>query len=91
MTIWALTKPMGQRARPKPKHLAAKLLAIRQRLGLSQSELARLLDYQLTPARVSECESDSREPNLLVLLAYSRAGNIPVEKIIDDEIDLTRK
>ena len=27
---------MGQQPRPKPKHLATKLLAIRQRLGVSQ-------------------------------------------------------
>lgn len=29
---------MGQRPRQKPEHLAAKLLAIRQQLGLSQSQ-----------------------------------------------------
>jgi transcriptional regulator with XRE-family HTH domain len=81
---------MGYRPRPKPKRLAAKLLAIRERLGLSQSEMADLLGYQLTSARISEYESGIREPNLLVLLAYSRAANIPVEKIIDDDLNLTR-
>jgi transcriptional regulator with XRE-family HTH domain len=77
---------VGQKPRPKPQHLAAKLLAIRQRLGLSQADMVRLLDCQLTSARLSEYESGIREPNLLVLLAYSRAANIPVENIIDDEL-----
>lgn len=80
---------MGQHARPRPRYLAAKLLAIRERLGLSQAELVRLLDCQLTPARICEYESGIREPNLLVLLAYSRAENIPLEKIVDDELNLT--
>ena len=79
---------MGQRPRPKPKHLAAKLFAIRKRLKLSQSEMADLLDCQLTSARVSEYESGIREPNLLVLLAYARTAKIPVERIIDDDLDL---
>ena len=79
---------MGQRPRSKPVRLAAKLLVIRQRLGVSQSELVRLLDCQLTPARICEYESGIREPNLLTILAYSRAASVPVEKIIDDDLDL---
>jgi transcriptional regulator with XRE-family HTH domain len=79
---------MGQYPRPRPKHLAAKLLAIRQRLGLSQSRMAHLLNAQVSSARVCEYESDIREPSLLTLLAYARAANIPVEKIIDDKIEL---
>ena len=79
---------MGQHARPKPRHLAAKLLAIRQRLGVSQSEMVRLLNSQLSSARVSEYESGIREPSLLTILAYSRAANISVERIIDDELTI---
>jgi transcriptional regulator with XRE-family HTH domain len=79
---------MGQKPRPKPQFLAAKLLAIRQRLGVSQSEMLRLLNAQISTARVSEYESGIREPNLLTLLAYSRAANIPVEQIIDDELTI---
>jgi len=79
---------MGQHPRPKPRHLAAKLLAIRQRLGVSQSEMVRLLNAQLSSARVSEYESGIREPSLLTILAYSRAASIPVEKIIDDELTI---
>ena len=79
---------MGKQARPRPQQLAAKLLAIRQRLGVSQSGMVRLLDFQVSVARVSEYEHGLREPNLLTLLAYSRAANIPVEKIIDDELTI---
>ena len=79
---------MGQRPRQKPKHLPAKLLEIRERLGLSQSEMIRLLDSQMPCARISEYESGTREPNLLLLLAYSRVARIPLEKIIDDALTI---
>lgn len=79
---------MGQRPRPKPKHLAAKLLAIRHSLESSQAEIVRLLDCQLTSARISEYESGTREPSLLTVLAYARAAGITVEQIIDDDLDL---
>jgi len=79
---------VGQRPRPKPKHLAAKLLALRERLGLSQAELARLPDFQLTSARVSEYEHGAREPSLPVLLAYARVAKILLENIVDDDLSL---
>lgn len=78
---------MGE-PRQRPKRLAAKLLAIRRKLGASQSEMERLLDFQVSTARISEFEHDKREPNLLVLLAYSRLAEIPVEQLIDDDLDL---
>ena len=77
---------MGQQPRPKPRHLAAKLRVIRQRLGVSQSEMVRLLNAHLTSARVSEYESGIREPSLLTILAYSRVAGVTVEKIIDDKL-----
>jgi transcriptional regulator with XRE-family HTH domain len=49
--------------------------------------MVRLLNFQVTSARVSEYEKGIREPNLLVLLAYARAAGISVEEIIDDDID----
>jgi len=79
---------MGKQARPRPRYLAAKLLAIRQGLGLSQSEMVRLLGPRLSSARVSEYEAGRREPNLLTILAYARAARVPVEKIIDDELTI---
>ena len=79
---------MPQHPRPRPKHLASKLLAIRQRLGVSQSEMVRLLKAQISTARISEYESGIREPNLLTILAYARAAKVPVEKIIDDKLKI---
>ena len=73
--------------RPRPKHLAAKLLQIRQSLGLSQPTLAKVLGVRAYND-ISKYELDRNEPPLFVLLAYSRAADIPLERIIDDELIL---
>jgi len=77
-------------ARPRPKHLAAKLLQIRLRLGLSQHGLVKrlLVQDQIHYTNVSKYELDKNEPPLAILLAYSRVARIPVERIIDDDLDL---
>jgi transcriptional regulator with XRE-family HTH domain len=79
---------MGTRARKKPRHLAKKLLAIRQHLGLSQSQIAKRLGFRTSYARVSEYESGTREPNLMVLLRYSEIANVHMEALVNDRIDL---
>jgi len=79
---------MGSKSRRKPQHLAAKLLAIRSTLGVSQFNMARLLDSDLPHTRLSEYESGRREPNLLLLLRYARLAKVPVENLIDDNLDL---
>jgi len=79
---------MGQRPRPKPEYLAAKLLAIRERLGLSQSDMVRLLDCQLSRARICEYEKGVREPNLLVLLRYAEVAGLHMETIVNDKVKL---
>ena len=71
-------------ARPRPKHLAAKLLQIRQKLGLSQPKLAKRIGVQHY-TDISKYERDVNEAPLAVLLAYSRASGIPVERLIDDD------
>ena len=79
------------RQRQRPKHLAKKLLAIRKKLGLSQSELAERLE--LTAAgvpRISEWEHDKREPDLIVLLRYARLAGIRMATIVDDRIKLPK-
>jgi len=78
---------MGNR-RPKPERLAAKLLAIRQHLGVSQTKMMKLLESDLNYTRISEWEIGRREPNLMVLLQYARLANVPVENLIDDDLDL---
>jgi len=74
-------------ARPRPKQLAAKLLQIRHSLGLSQPKLAKVLGVHAYND-ISKYELDKNEPPLFVLLAYSRAADIPLEKIVDDELTL---
>jgi len=79
---------VGQRARHRPQRLAAKLLQIRRSLGLSQSQLARLLDVTVSSARMSEYENGVRESPLMVLLAYGYLVGISTDKLIDDSEDL---
>ena len=76
---------MGHK-RPTPKHLPAKLQALRQNFGLSQYRLAQLLE--VGPTRLSEFEWGRRMPNLFVLIRYARRARIPLEFIVDDDIDL---
>ena len=78
---------MGNR-RAKPQRLAAKLLAIRQHLGMSQLQMAKLLKPDLAYYRISEWEIGRREPNLMLLLRYARLAKVPVESLIDDSLDL---
>jgi DNA-binding XRE family transcriptional regulator len=74
-------------SRPRPKHLAKKLLQIRRSLGMSQGELVRQLGVQalIDHTTISKYELDKNEPPL----AYARLTGFPVEQIIDDELELT--
>jgi transcriptional regulator with XRE-family HTH domain len=71
----------------KTKHLAAKLLTLRQRLGLSQPQIARRLGIQ-EYTNISKYERNINEPPLAVLLAYAKLINVSVEVLIDDEREL---
>jgi transcriptional regulator with XRE-family HTH domain len=73
---------------PRPKHLAAKLLAIRQHLGLSQIRMVMLLGSELAYHRLSEFEHGRRMPDLMTVLAYARAAGVPMEYLADDDVDL---
>jgi transcriptional regulator with XRE-family HTH domain len=75
-------------ARPRPERLAEKLLQIRLTLGLSQNELIRRLDPELTQNRVSDYELGKKEPPSSVLLKYARLVGICLERLVDDELDL---
>lgn len=75
--------------RDKPKKLAAKLKTIRQRLGLSQTEMKERLKFAGHYGRISEYELGRRQPSTLTLLAYARAAGILLEEIVDDELELS--
>ena len=75
-------------SRPRPKHLAAKLLQIRRDLGISQPDMVNRLGVEIPYNNISKYELDKNEPPLMVLLAYSRLSGIPLPNIIDDDLDL---
>ena len=78
---------MGNK-RSRPQRLAAKLLAVRNHLGLSQTKMTRLLGVDFAYHRISEYEIGRREPNLMVLLRYAQVAGVSVESLIDDTLDL---
>jgi len=78
--------------RPRPKYLAAKLRRIRKSLGLTQPKLIERLNVdRISPPYICQYESGRTEPTLLVLLAYARLANVPVENLIDDDQELGEK
>jgi len=75
-------------ARPRRKYLAAKLLRIRQALRLSQPKLAERLNIGIhITTSFQSTRLAKTEPPLCVLLAYFHSG-IPLERIIDDDLEL---
>ncbi|HZI18375.1 MAG TPA: helix-turn-helix transcriptional regulator [Pyrinomonadaceae bacterium] len=82
---------MARGARLKPSRLAEKLVELRTALGLSQNELIRELQADLTQNRISEYETGKGEPPLTILLSYARLAGICVEVLIDDGLDLPAK
>jgi transcriptional regulator with XRE-family HTH domain len=87
---------MGRNRRARPARLAEKLRQIRVGLGLTQEQMFRRLGETgsaLWPGHIGEFETDRREPNLLVLLAYARAasttgGGEILEVLLDDAMEL---
>jgi transcriptional regulator with XRE-family HTH domain len=84
---------MGRNPRLRPARLASKLLQIRKNLGLSQNQMIRSLGFegQLIQSHISAYEQEGdkgREPPLGVLLQYARVAGIPVEALINDDLDL---
>jgi len=79
---------MGRSRRNKPKKLSQKLLAIRQRLNMSQTEMARALQLKVHYSAVSNYELGTREPDLIIVLRYSRLAGVPMEMIVDDQLSL---
>jgi transcriptional regulator with XRE-family HTH domain len=80
-------------ARPRPERLAEKLLQIRTALGLSQTEMYRRLDVEnlIDYTKISTYELGKREPPLMILLQYAHVAGVPMEALVDDELDLPDK
>ena len=79
---------MPKRRSIKIEHLPAKLRAVRNHLGFSQSQIARQLAFEPQYNRVSEYERGRRQPSLPVLLSYARLGGIHIDDLVDDSIEL---
>ncbi len=85
---------MGRSRRPQPARLAEKLLEVRTRLDLSQTQMVKRLGdagEKLRPGHISEFENGAREPSLPVLLQYGRVAGVPMEALVDDKLDLPEK
>ncbi|HLM01898.1 MAG TPA: hypothetical protein VK400_12650 [Pyrinomonadaceae bacterium] len=85
---------MGRSRRKKPERLAEKLLAIRRQLELSQTSLKEKLEskgYPVYKGDISNYELGKSEPPLIILLRYARLGNVTMEMLVDDELNLPEK
>ncbi len=82
---------MGRGKRYQPKKLAEKLREIRERLDLNQSQMFKRLGEtksKIYASHISSYELGTREPPLDILLQYARIAGVPMEVLVDDEIDL---
>jgi transcriptional regulator with XRE-family HTH domain len=79
---------MGRSPRNKPMKLSHKLLAIRKRLLMSQTEMARALELKVHYSAVSNYELGTREPDMLIVLRYARLANVTMETLVDDQLNL---
>ncbi len=79
---------MGRVRRNKPKKLNQKLLTIRNYLNMSQTQMAGALKLKVHYSAVSSYELGTREPDLLTLLRYARLAGVPMETLVDDDLNL---
>lgn len=76
---------MGRTRRRHPKGLRHKLLKIRERLGMSQTQMAKALGLQVHYSAVSNYELGTREPDLLTILRYAELAGTSTDVLIDDK------
>jgi transcriptional regulator with XRE-family HTH domain len=81
---------MGTYPRLRQQRLPEKLRAVRDALGLSQTEMLSRLGAEdlIAYNRISEFETGKRESPLAILLLYARAANVWMDVLVDDELDL---
>ncbi len=86
---------MGLGKTEKPDRLAKKLVRIREKLGLSQTEMFAAIQKQnskITIYRgyIAQYEA-GRVPGPLTMLAYAQIARVSVEQLINDDLDLPAK
>lgn len=81
---------MGKQVRQRPERLQEKLFEIRQKLGLSQSEMVRRMGLtdEIERDYISKFERGTLEPTLWILLQYARAANVYADVLIDNDLNL---
>lgn len=72
---------------PFPKRIPEKLRSIRERLKLTQTEIARRVGAR-NGAEIAAYENDEDDLLVSVLVGYAKIANVPFENIIDDDRDL---
>jgi DNA-binding XRE family transcriptional regulator len=80
------------RNRNRPEKLGEKLRTVRERLGLTQPEMAAAVsDDKLTVYKqdIWRYERNVTDPPLLILLRYSRLAKIKMEVFADDCAELS--
>lgn len=84
---------MGAKARLKQKGLGGKLLEVRNRLGLSQTDMLKRLGAEdlISYKQISKYETGVTEPPLIILLKYARLVHLSTDVLIDDDLDLPAK
>jgi DNA-binding XRE family transcriptional regulator len=82
------TRKASKRKRPTPAFLSTKLKYVRERLDMSQSQIADALGVP-DRSTISGYERGEREPPLPTLLKYARLAGVLVEYFIDDDIAVT--
>jgi transcriptional regulator with XRE-family HTH domain len=70
-----------------PKRIPEKLRAIRERLKLTQEEIARRVGAR-NAAEIAAYENDEDDLLVSVLVGYAKIANVPFANIIDDDRDL---
>jgi transcriptional regulator with XRE-family HTH domain len=79
---------MGRSRRAKPKRLPRKLLAIRKRLEMSQTQMCKALGLKVNYSAISNFELGTREPDLLIILRYARLAGVSTDVLLDDRLNL---
>ena len=84
---------MGKNKVEGPERLAEKLLSVRLKLGLSQTEMGEALGQygmERHGSSIHAYENGERLPPHLVALAYARLAKVSMDLLIDDERDLPK-
>ena len=87
---------MGRGMRTQPKRLKEKLKDIRLRMGITQQEMVNSLKSYapsefVDSGYISQFENGKREPNLPILLAYSKLTGVSINALVDDDMDLPKR